>query len=391
MSISRKTLGQVYGDEGLSYPDILAWPLEGDAEIERSLREKRFLEGTVTRPPEGLEWMASHAVAKYRPDRVLEGCRSVLVTSLGYFRDDPADREGAESRGGRVPSGRIARYARGRDYHKELGGRLRRIARRLKELSPDDGFRSFVDIGPLDERWLAEASGAGFLGRNGLVILRGAGSWAVLGHIVTTHSFPRPPRRPPPRVCPDGCRRCIEACPADALTMPGLLDASRCLSTLTIERKGVLPEEFRAVAGDRVFGCDVCQEVCPFNARIPPADVAAFSRDIAGASVLLAELLALRNHDDVTDRFAGSPLMRAGRAGLVRNACTAAGNLAAGVERTDGEAVDAAGLIEIVRLLVDLVDDEDEGVRVHARWALERLRAAGLSVSDRGRRPRESG
>ena len=401
LSITRETLDRLFAEEGLDPPGILPWPLAGAAEEDRLERERRFLEGAGSKPPAGLEWMASHTASKYRPDRVLEGCRAVLVTSLGYFREDAIDGSGADPREGggpdgpRLPEGRIARYARGRDYHKELGGRLRRVARRLGELSPGDAFRSFVDIGPLDETWLAEASGVGFRGRHGLIIIPEAGSWVFLGHIVTTHDFASEPeadspsRRSAPLACPDGCRRCIEACPTDALAMPGVIDASRCVSNLTIERKGVIPEELREGVGDRVFGCDACQEVCLFNARSVPADTAAFAKDIAGPSASLAELLAIRNHGEMTDRFAGSSLMRAGRNGLVRNACTAAGNLVP-VGRPsgemDGDDVPAGArssapgadyspeIAGIARLLENLVEDEDEGVRGHARWALERLK-----------------
>ena len=293
--------------------------------------------------------MTSHAKVKYRPDLVLEGCRTILVSSLGYYRDDPD-----------IPrySGRIARYARGRDYHKELGNRLRRISRLLRSEYPEENFKSFVDIGPLDETWLVKASGAGFIGRHALAILPGVGSWAVLGQILCTVPVDVPPPRPSPLSCPEGCRRCLDACPTNALTLPGILDASRCISYLTIEAPQATPDEFRKTAADRVFGCDACQEACPFNARVLPTDVEAFQTDIAGAEWDIGDLLLLETHKDMVDRFAGSPVMRAGRTGMVRNACTAAGN---------------SKDLQYRRRLEILCSDADPGVAEHARWALDQL------------------
>ena len=289
---------------------------------------------------------------------MLEGARSVFVSWLPHYRHDPLDEIAAEDSG----RGRVARYARGRDYHKELGGRLKRIARELARRHPEHQFRAFTDIGPLDETWLAAASGLGFKGRNTLAILPKAGSWVVLGHIVTTLEVPESPGRPSPLACPDGCRRCIDACPTRALALPGVLDAEACLSYQTIEHDGPGHPDYLAAAEDRIFGCDACQEVCPFNARVTPTDVEVFLTDRAGPAVDLAEVLQMKTHDEMTARFAGSPLMRAGRNGLVRNAVTVAGN---------------SGDESLILLLESLVDDEDEGVRRHALWAIERLRGAG--------------
>jgi epoxyqueuosine reductase len=349
MSISGEKLARLFAAEGLELPAVLHWPISGPSEDDRVVREEHSRRGRGAHPPPGLEWMSSHAEVKYRPDLVLKGCRSVLVSALSYYRDDPI-----------IPknSGRIARYARGRDYHKELGNRLRRIARLLESEYPDEKFKSFVDIGPLDESWLVKASGAGFIGRHALAILPGVGSWVVLGHILCTAPVDVPPPRPSPLTCPEGCRRCLDACPTDALSLPGILDASRCISYLTIEAPSDTPEEYRKATADRVFGCDACQEACPFNARVLPTDVEAFRTDIAGAEWDIGDLLLLESHEDVVDRFAGSPLMRAGRSGLVRNACTAAGN---------SKDPQYRGRLEI------LCDDDDSGIAEHARWALGEL------------------
>ncbi len=357
--MSEDFLDDLFASESLYLPGVLPWPLQGSAEEDRLRRESAFNAGLGSTPPPGLEWIRSHAPSKYRPDRIVEGCRSVLVTALSYYRDDREDKAAGLSRG------RIAMYARGRDYHKELGGRLNRIVRRLEASLPEHRFRAFTDIGPLDETWLVQAAGIGFKGRNTLAILPEMGSWAVLGHIVSTYPFEPLERDGVVRKiaaarCPEGCTRCIDACPTGALSLPGRLDASRCISYRTIEHKGLLddavpPEQ----TGNRVFGCDACQEVCPLNHRVKETPAEAFLRDIAGASRDLRELLNLKNREDVLSRFAGSPLMRAGRSSLVRNACIAAGN---------------SGDTSLLPDLLVLTGDDDEGICKHASRAVEQLR-----------------
>ena len=374
MSNADEILARLFADEQLPPPAVLHWPLDGPAEEDRLVREERFRAGPGTHPPDGMPWLARHARTKYRPNEILPDCRSILVTWLSYFRDDLSDPSPMRDRrrtkdqsfatgisadsSGNGPAGRVARYARGRDYHKELGGRLRRIRRALEAAFPEEAFRSFTDIGPLDETWLAEASGLGFKGRHSLAILPGVGSWVVLGHIVTSLEMEARPGRPSPLACPEGCTRCIDACPTDALIPGRGVNSEACISYLTIETSGSLDPALRSAVGDALFGCDICQEVCPFNARVRPTEVPAFLADIAGPSQPLRDILVLKHHDDVTGRFAGSPLMRAGRSGLVRNACTVAGN---------------SGDRSLRPLLEALIEDEDSGVREHARWALERL------------------
>ncbi|OQX29762.1 MAG: tRNA epoxyqueuosine(34) reductase QueG [Spirochaeta sp. LUC14_002_19_P3] len=346
-----QNIAKLYHEEELNTPAYMEWPPDNFVSELIEEQEELFMDRVSAGMPPGLAWMERHASVKYHPDRVLSGCRSVLVSSLGYYRDDSADHAPPG-----VLRGRIARYARGRDYHKELGRRLKRIADKLRGLFPSEQFMSFTDTGPLDEVWLAAASGAGFRGRHGLAILPGTGSWAVLGHLLSTARLGSSPVRPSPMRCPDGCRRCIDACPTGALTMP--LNPSLCISYQSIEHRGAVDEALRGDTGNWVFGCDVCQEVCPFNARAEETTVRAFQRDYAGASVDLIELLKLKNHEETVRRFAGSPLMRAGRNGLVRNACTVIGNI---------------GNREFLPELEKLFTDGDAAVREHARWAHSRI------------------
>ncbi len=350
-----ETIEEAFLQENLPPPASVPWPLTGEQGEDCRRREAAFRQALANQPPPGLAWISRHADAKYNPGAVLDGARGVLVTWLSYYRDDPSDP--AASAGSK---GLVARYARGRDYHKELGNRLKRVSRRLSKDFPGQEFRSFTDIGPLDETWLIETSGVGFIGRHSLAILPGVGSWVVLGHIVTTLELSADSVSVSPASCPEGCRRCIEACPTGALSLSRGLNPEACLSYQTVEHPGAGDPALREAAGNRVFGCDACQEACPFNAKVPITEVAAFKKDIAGPWLSLRSLLALKSHDDMVSRFAGSPLMRAGRAGLVRNAAIAAGN---------------SGDSQLIPLLEALRNDEEPGVRDAACWALGRLRS----------------
>lgn len=300
-----------------------------------------------------MAWLARHAELKYRPQAISDGCRSILFAGLNYYQ-----RPGAADPA--TPAGRLARYAWGRDYHKELGKRLRRIARRLSERYPDDRFRPFTDATPLAERHFAERAGIGFTGRNTLLINGELGSWFVIGEILSSRAFSASPAATGRHgACPSACARCIDVCPTGALLGPHRIDASRCISYLTIEHDGSIPLELRPLMGDWIFGCDLCQEVCPLNVRAAETDVAGFRRPIAGSTVALAEVLAIEDSEAFTRRFAGSAVMRAGRRRLLRNACLAAGNLRA---------------TELRLLLEARRADSDAVISEHAKWALDVLR-----------------
>jgi epoxyqueuosine reductase len=197
------------------------------------------------------------------------------------------------------------------------------------------------------------------VGRNGLLISGQYGSWFLIGEILTTldlsgtiavngrHGG-----------CPTGCRRCLDVCPTGALLGEARINASRCLSYLTIEHKGTIPQELRPLMGDWLFGCDLCQEVCPLNVRRRVTKEADFLAHRAGSSRELAQILTIRNHKDMVRLFAGSPLMRPGRTGLVRNACVVAAN---------------TGSVDLLPQLRKLCQDADGVVGEHARWAVSRL------------------
>lgn len=316
------------------------------------------MHGTMT-------WMERHEPMKYDPQQILPRCQSILFAALNYYQKLPPKTTARTiSPDDTAPTGRVARYAWGRDYHKELGNRLRRIARVLRERYPEEAFQPGVDATPLSERYYGELAGVGFTGRHTLLINGQYGSWFLLGEILSTRKWTAtPPAEPLHGACPRGCRKCIDVCPTGALLGPHKIDARRCISYLTIEHDGAIPEELRPAMGEWLFGCDLCQEVCPLNIRAQVTAVTAFTTPIAGDRVLLREILSMRERDEFVQRFAGSPLMRPGLTGLQRNACVVAGNL---------------GDPSLLPLLNDVLQDErvPELVKEHAQWAVSCISSA---------------
>lgn len=303
-------------------------------------------------------YLARRAEAKYDPSRVLGGCRSIVIVGMNYFQREAPASESRNPDGGH-PLGRVARYAWGRDYHNALGKRLRSAVRELRSRYPDERFRSFVDASPLSERFFAEHAGVGFTARNTLTISSAYGSWFFLGEILTTVPFE--PTTAPAGVhggCPSGCFRCGSVCPTNALFAHHRIDARKCISYLTIEHRGVIAPELRPLMGDWIFGCDLCQEVCPLNVRAVASRHADFCTHRAGGRISLAGLLAIPDEERYRRRFEGSPLRRPGRNAMVRNACIASAN---------------TGAVELRPALRLLADDQSPVVREHARWALDQL------------------
>lgn len=334
--------------EGLSVIGVC----DADADPEEISPRELEYDSWISRGNHGsMSFMARHAPLKFHPEELVPGCQSIIFVGINYYQRPPESPD--------VPTGRVARYAWGRDYHKELGKRLIRVARALGERYPGDRFRSWTDATPLSERFYGERAGVGFTGRNTLLINSELGSWFVLGEILSTRRY-TPSEAADGRhgACPTNCRRCIDVCPTGALYDAHRIDASRCISYLTIEHDGIIPEELRPLMGDWIFGCDLCQEVCPLNVRAQVTDVENFQKPIAGAHVDLGEIMAIRTDEEFTARFAGSPVMRAKRRGLIRNACIAAANLKE---------------VALIPVLEKLVEDSDEIIAIHAQWALNQL------------------
>lgn len=262
----------------------------------------------------------------------------------------------------------MARYARGRDYHKVLKKKLIELSNWLKSKDPMAESYLSVDSGPLADRVLAETAGLGFFGQNACLIHPSKGSFFFIASLLTTLELDPTEKKPMPN-CGD-CSKCRKACPTGALKGRGVVDANRCISYLTIENKGPIPAELRSKIGHRLFGCDACQESCPFNlgrAHHQRVLIVDLKPDCgAGESLDLAEILSIRTDDEFLRRFAGTPLMRAKRVGLLRNACVAAGN--------SGD----KGLIHNLKKLI--ADTDNPMIREHAEWAISQLEQPALPV-----------
>jgi len=294
-------------------------------------------------------WMAERAGQRGSPQALWPDVRSVIMLGMSYAPGrDPLALADVRDRG------RISVYAQGRDYHDVVKKGLKALARWLVEQQPG-ALKVFVDTAPVMEKPLAEAAGLGWQGKHSNLVSRMHGSWLFLGAIYSEIALA--PDMPEKDHC-GSCTACQAACPTDAFPAPYVVDARRCISYLTIEHKGPIPEALRAGIGNRIYGCDDCLAVCPWNKF---AEVAAANRAFVGRAELaapeLSDLLAL---DDAGFReiFAGSPIKRIGRNRMVRNAAIAAGN--------SGD----RGLIGRLR---PLTDDEDAVVAEAARWAIERL------------------
>ena len=302
-----------------------------------------------------MAWMAERAHHRRSPQGLWPEARSVIALGMSYApAADPLALEGAGDRG------RISVYAQGRDYHDTVKKALKALARWLVDQAArrglgDIGVKVFVDTAPVMEKPLGAAAGLGWQGRHSNLVSRDHGSWLFLGAIYTTLELPFDP--PGQDRC-GSCMACQQACPTGAFPQPYVVDARRCISYLTIELKGPVPEEFRRPLGNRIYGCDDCLAVCPWNKFADAAHrMAAFLPRAELAAPRLADLLAL---DDAGFRalFSGSPIKRIGRDRMVRNCLYAAGN--------SGD----ASLIPQVRALLG---DPDFAVADAARWALREL------------------
>jgi epoxyqueuosine reductase len=313
-----------------------------------------------------------HDARRRSPAQAMPGARSVIVCGLNYNTALPASTEApAPSSAPDGPRGWISRYAWGDDYHTVLGEKLESLVKSLRHEFPEPfDARAYVDTGPVVERVAAKYAGLGWLAKNTCLINAELGSWFFLGVILTTLDLAAAAgaaELPAPDLC-GNCTLCIDACPTGALVEPYVLDARRCISYLTIELRGALPSELREPMGRHVFGCDICQDVCPWNRRAPVTPLANFQpRARAEHSLFSPELewLVSMSEEEFREVFRGSPVKRTKWRGLLRNACVAIGNsgLRSGEPRYS----------EICARLSELAVSEDANIAEHARWALARL------------------
>ena len=301
-----------------------------------------------------MEWMAARADHRRAPQGLWPQAKSVIALGISYApATDPLALEHARAHG------RISVYAQGKDYHDVVKKRLKALARWLVDAAPGAEVKVFVDTAPVMEKPLGEAAGIGWQGKHTNLVSPDHGSWLFLGAIYTTLELAS---AEPHRDQCGSCRACLDACPTNAFPAPYRLDARRCISYLTIEHKGAVPEEFRVGLGNRIYGCDDCLAVCPWNKFAHAAQ--AIQEFLPRAELVaprLAELLAL---DDAGFRalFAGSPIKRIGRDRFVRNCLYAAGN---------------SGAAALTPPVAALTADPDPVVAEAAEWALARL-TAGL-------------
>jgi epoxyqueuosine reductase len=274
--------------------------------------------------------------------------RSVLSVGVQYDTPQPYSTEAPSD------AGWIARYAWGDDYHDVMKAMLEALAARLQAELGSFRFRSYADTGPIVERAYAAAAGVGAWGKNTCLLHPEHGSWFFLGEIVTDLELA--PDAPRADMC-GSCTACLDACPTGALPAPYVLDATRCISYLTIELKGAIPEELRPGVGRQVFGCDICQDVCPWNRRRRRYAGLSFAPR-AGLVAPDLDALAALDEEGFRARFRGSAVKRAKRRGLLRNVAVALGNSRDPAKRP---------------VLERLANDEDPLVQEHARWALDRL------------------
>ncbi|MCU0780676.1 MAG: tRNA epoxyqueuosine(34) reductase QueG [Akkermansiaceae bacterium] len=299
-----------------------------------------------------MAWLERDPDRRSDPTRVLPGCRSVIVLALNYFPGESPFPPGH-------PGGyRIARYAWNDDYHDLIDLRLRALDEALRGLGGRQ--RCYTDTGPVLERDFATSAGLGWNGKSTMQLHRNLGTWFFLAEILTTLELEPDP--PAANRC-GSCVRCLDACPTGALTAPHRLDARRCISYLTIEHKGPIPEEFRAALGDRIYGCDDCLAACPWNRFARQSRELAFHAREALFSRSLRDFLAL-DDDGFRACFARSPIKRIKRSRFLRNVCVALGNT--------GDARDLPALQRAAA-------DPDPLVAEHAQWAVRQLAQRGAS------------
>lgn len=287
-------------------------------------------------------YIERNAQKRVDPDKVLPGARSIITLAASYHLDDQHN-------------GPIARYARFADYHDALGERLKILSDYVTELA-GAGARSlwYVDTGPLLERDLGQRSGLGFIGKHTNLISRKLGNWIFLGEIITTLELE--PDEPERNRC-GTCTRCIAACPTQAIRAPFELDARRCISYLTIELKGSIPEEFRSAIGTRIYGCDDCLAACPWNRFAREGQL---MKQHLRADLTAPDLVAMLSLDDAGFKksFANTPMLRTKRRGFLRNVCVALGNIG-----------DRSALPALQRAAAE----PEPLIAEHARWAIEQI------------------
>lgn len=319
--------------------------------------EKRLLDWLARGCQGEMTYMERHGRKRSRPGDLLPGTVRVICGRMDYL---PGTAEPLQALLEDSERANVSRYALGRDYHKVLRKRLQKLASRIESEVGPHRYRVFVDSAPVLEKALAEKAGLGWIGKHSNLLNRQAGSWFFLGEIYT--DLPLPVDKPGVNHCGD-CVRCIDACPTGAIVGPYQVDARKCISYLTIELKSSIPEALRAQIGNRIFGCDDCQAVCPWNRFAQPSEEADFAPRNGLDDKALLELFAW-SEEEFLRRTEGSAIRRTGYEGWLRNIAVALGNV---------EPAESANADQVLAALRGRREHPSPLVREHVEWALARL------------------
>ena len=295
----------------------------------------------------GMPWYNENRIIRGSdPRNLLPNARSIISLAINYFAEQPLNTT-------ETPKGKISRYASGYDYHKIVENKLRKFTQGLSDiLDTNVDTKIYVDTGPLQDRAVAQRSGLGWYGKNTNILTSTHGSWVFLAEVITNLQLE--PDVPSKKTC-GACTICIDKCPTGAIVAPYVLDNERCISYLTIENRGPIPTALRRLVGDWIFGCDICQDVCPVNRKAQITDEPTFKLGEHGYnSIELIPLLSLSTQE-FNEKFKNNPIKRTKRSGFLRNVCVALGNIG------DPKALPA---------LFDSLQDQDPIIRSHAAWAI---------------------
>lgn len=338
--------------------DIKQWGLElgfqqiGITDVDLSQYEPHFLEWLARNFHGEMKYMESHGTKRYRPDELVPGTLRVISARMDYLPPDTSMATVLQN----PELGYVSRYALGRDYHKLIRKRLSLLAKRIQSVTETSGYRAFTDSAPVLEKPLAEKAGLGWIGKHTNLLNRQAGSWFFLGEVFT--DLPLPIDAPVKSHC-GTCSACIDICPTQAIVGPYQLDARRCISYLTIELRGSIPEEFRSMLGNRIYGCDDCQLVCPWNRFAKFTGEKEFHPRHNLATPQLLDLFAW-SEEEFLRNTEGSAIRRIGYECWLRNIAVALGN--------------APYSNAIVRALENKLHYPSPLVQEHATWALTQQR-----------------
>ena len=339
----------------------LGFSAVGIADVDLGNAEEKLLRWLENDYHGTMDYMARHGVKRARPAELVPGTLRVISLRHDYSADDVRDSNEVLEDGERAF---VARYALGRDYHKILRSKLKRVAEKIEAAVGECQHRVFTDSAPVLEVELAVKAGLGWRGKHTLLLTRDAGSMFFLGELFT--NLPLTVDQPTSEHC-GTCTKCIDICPTQAITAPYQLDARRCISYLTIENKGAIPEEFRAAMGNRIYGCDDCQLICPWNKYAKLATEIDFNIRHQLDDVTLIELFNW-SEQQFNDRMEGSAIRRIGFDAWSRNIAVALGNALA--KRVTNDSANAVDVSAIVKALHQRRESAHEMVREHIDWAL---------------------